>query len=275
MVINYKMDNTLLVGPYIGDFKNEILSFRPHAKWMFNQLNQPNCFIASHSNRRFLYDWIPDENFIPVFEHLTRDESGQNAYLHSKIKIPDYKILVKNFKKSVSEITDIRKGSSLYHICHYSERLPVYPIYKKSFSKIDVEPIVNGKIIYIADPLINNNQEIFKRLSENFDNVVLFGDKNCENIFECLNFSIDYAENGFINTVRNILGCKMVITHCNHWVLTCNIHGVPIFNWNKEDGNTYKKDGTFGFNNSKSFILIDDNVDKIVSGVKYFYKKLY
>jgi hypothetical protein len=267
------MNNILLIGPYIGDWKQEIFTFRPYAKWIYEQLNYPKCYISSHFNRYFLYDWIPKENFIPVFEQLTRNEAGQNNYIHNDINHKDYKILVKNFEKNIKEKENIStKNISLYNLS-YLKSTPHYSWFQKIFTKIKLEPIKNDYIIYIPDKSINKkfNDEIYKNLKKEYNNIVMVGDNNCYNLKECLNYQINYIETGFELIIKYIMGCKFVITPCSHWTFLCNLQNIPVFSWGDEC-NIYKKESDYGFNNN-NYILISNDINKILKAIKYFYKK--
>jgi len=271
------MNDILLIGPYIGDWKNEILTFRPYAKWVYDQLNIKNteCFISSHFNRKFLYDWIPEENFIPVFEQLTRDEIGQHNYMHKSICIKDYKLLVKEFKQKIIKLRKVSIRNIKIYNLSYLESTPHYSWYQKIFTKINVEPLYNDYIIYIPDMSIDvdTNNKIFNNLQSEYENLVMVGDNNCHGIDDCINFQIDYSETGYRNLVRYILGCKFVITPCSHWTFLCNLHHIPVISWGT-NGNIYKRNNEFGFDNPMNYILIDNDINKLISSIKYFNRKI-
>lgn len=267
------MNDVLLIGPYIGDWKNELLTFRPYANWIFNQLDKPICYISSHFNRKFLYDWIPEENFIPVFEHLTRNESKQNNYLHDDITAKDYKLLIKEFKKTIIEKEKITsKNINIYNLS-YLESKPEYSWHQKIFTKIKIEPIPNNYIIYIPDSSISTSfhDTLLCSLLNEYDNIAMVGDHTCYDIEKFLNFQINYSEVGYENLMKYILGCKFVITPCSHWTFLCNVHKIPVVSWGL-NGNIYKKDNVYGFDNN-NYILIDKKMSNVLNSIKYFYKK--
>jgi len=271
---NVMEDNILLIGPYVGDWKQEILTFRPYARWIYEQLGRPSCYISSHFNRHFLYDWIPKENFIPVFEQLTRNETGQNNYIHNDIGSKDYKILIKDFKQRIKEKEDISiRDISIYNLS-YLESTPHYSWFQKKFTKIKINPIENNYIIYIPDKSISEsvNNEIFKELLKEYDNVVMVGDSNCYELNDCINFQINYAETGYELLIKYIMGCRFVITPSSHWTFLCNLQNIPVISWGM-DANIYKKDSDYGFDNKDNYILISDDIDRVLNAVKYFYKR--
>ena len=272
MPYNNVMKDILLIGPYIGDWKQEILTFRPYARWIYDQLDQPKCYISSHFNRHFLYDWIPEKNFIPVFEQLTRKETGQNNYMHSDINAKDYKILIKEFKQKITEKESISvRDISLYNLS-YLESTPHYSWYQKKFTKINLKPIKNDYIIYIPDKSISKsfNNKIYKALSEEYNNIVMVGDENCHSLNDCINFQINYPETGYELLIKYIMGCDFVITPCSHWTFLCNLQNIPVISWGME-GNIYKQNNDYGFNNKDNYILISENINRIIDAVRYFY----
>lgn len=267
--------NVLLIGPYIGDWKSEILTFRPFAEWIYNQLDKPVCYMSSHFNRRFLYHWVPDNNFVPVFEHLTRNEANQCNYIHRSITQKDYKLLIKEFKQEIVK----REGISVRNITLYNlpylESSPPVSWYQKFYSKIKIDKIPNDYVIYIPDSSINgdDHKKLLDFLTNNYKNVIMMGDNSCWDIEECINFQIDYSETGYQNLIKYILGCKMVITPCSHWTFLCNLHKIPVMSWGV-NGNIYKSTGVFGFDNPNNFILISNEINNILNSIDYFYKKI-
>jgi len=265
------MENVLLIGPYIGDWKQEIFTFRPYARWIYEQLDHPKCYISSHFNRQFLYDWIPDENFIPVYEQLSRNEVEQDNYIHKSITIKDFKLLIKDFKQSVINKENISIKNLITYNLSYLKSTPHYSWYQKIFTKINVKPIKNDYIFYIPNKSISreDNEKITKFLLSKYDNIKLLGDNNCYDLDKCLNYQIDYIETGYINIIKYILGCKFVITPCSHWTMLCNLHHIPVFSWG--DGGIYKKDGDYGFENPNNHICINNDVEIVMKAIEYFY----
>ena len=93
----------LALGPYMGNWENEICNFYPYAKWLCEIVKYDDVFIATHSNRVFLYDWIKKNNHLNVFENLSRDEFSQVGATHKNISQEDYTLIYKKFKNA-SEI---------------------------------------------------------------------------------------------------------------------------------------------------------------------------
>jgi len=268
------MKNVLLIGPYIGDWKQEILTFRPYAKWISEQLDYNNIFISSHFNRKFLYDWIPEENFISVYEHLTRNETEQKNYIHKSVNIKDYKLLIKELKQKISKQQNISIRNITTYNLSYLESTPHYSWFQKSFSPIKIKPISNNYILYIPanDISDDENQKIFDELEKRYKNVYMIGDSHCYNFEYFINYQIDYFETGYSNLMRYLLGCKMIVTPCSYWTMICNLHHLNVFSWGT--GRNYKRNEDYGFDNQNNYILIDDNFERIFKSLEYFKNKI-
>ena len=98
-----KIEN-VLVGPFLGDYKTEIIDFRPYVRWIYEAIKPEKMFVATHSNREFLYDWA---TVIPVFEDLSRDELNQSGFIHNSISQKDkhcyQKIKIKYIQTYISK----------------------------------------------------------------------------------------------------------------------------------------------------------------------------
>ena len=63
----------LACGPYLGDFEQEIITFRPYCRWLYEVVEHDKIYLNTHFNRFFLYDFVPDQNKISVYMQFTRN----------------------------------------------------------------------------------------------------------------------------------------------------------------------------------------------------------
>ena len=248
----------ILFGPYIGNFEQEILTFQPYVRWISELLGAKEIYISSHSNRRFLYDWIPDSHFLPVYEHLTRNEGGQNNTLHDDITTNDFKIIVKHFKNQVS-------GDCFAYNIPYTKQSSI-SYYQKIFKKIKIPSIQYDYILYIPSD-DKMDKKIYNHVQKQYD-VELIGDSHCPMFENMINNEIDYLENGYFKLLQYLTDCRFVITKCSFWTLLCNLYHIPVFSWG--DGVIYKTDELYGFGNKKNYILFSDNYGIIIKEIEKF-----
>lgn len=219
----------ILCGPFIGDFKTEILDFRPYTRWVYEVLKPERMFVATHSNRCFLYEWATT---LPVFEDLSRDELGQNGVLHNSIGQKDVSSVIKKAKEDVINI--LKSKEDVIHInLHYSKSHNWCPIYKKIYTPIKYSKN-KGKIVFIPD--INEKyafiEDVYEFLQDEFDDVVIVGDMKTHlhgnNIIYKDNVNFTDMYNNIINHISN---AKVVITPNSHWTVLSNIQNKPVFSW--------------------------------------------
>ena len=171
----------LVLGPYIGDFKQECILFRPHCRWLCESLDFDNVYLGTHSNRKFMYeDFIPPENILPVFENISRDEKGQQNYIHSSVSQKDYQIFVKDLKERVQDKENcIKKDMKLYNLS-YIKSTPVVSIFKKLFSPVtkgfDIKTEFKDRVVYIPSNTVKKevHSKVYKFLKR-YD-VIVVGD---------------------------------------------------------------------------------------------------
>ena len=99
----------LIGGPFIGSFEQEVLTFRPHFLWLILQSEPEIVYVNTHANRSFLYDFVLDDNTLPVYEHISRNETGQRVYIHEDVDSKLFQTLVKDVKSDVCGIEDCSK----------------------------------------------------------------------------------------------------------------------------------------------------------------------
>ena len=270
----------LACGPYIGDFEQEVLTFRPYCRWLQKVVEHDSIYINTHINRKFLYDFIPEDNFIPVYEDLSRDELEQKGYIHNSIKRSNYNILLKKFKDEIIKKENCNKKEILQYNLNYIKSTPALPIYNKYFEKIksadDIE--IKEKIVFI--PHKNRNYEEIFSIYENFKDkydCVIIGDLTSEfpenNI---LSYKIDYFENGWKYIINYINKAKAVICPVSFWVAICNLQGVNTFSWG-ESVSQYKNTGIYYFNNDKLLLIPyseDSDISKMITMVGNYLERL-
>jgi hypothetical protein len=276
-------NDVLIAGPYIGDFQQEVTCFRPYIRYICETNEYRKIYICSHVNRSFLYDWS-DYNieFMPVYEHLSRDESRQTGYIHQDVSLRDFNLLVKTLKQLV-----LRKetGKTIRELDRfflpYVKSLNVISHHQKVFTSINIPEVeIKEKdfILFIPDSSLQEDDcmLLYGMLKETFNNLIVVGDQKC-NIPErnLLAKEATYFENGYRMLMNYISKASMVICPISHWTLICNLQGIPVFSWGEQPGQ-YKKDGIFGFNNNNTVIYADykTKMESLVSHAKYFQSKL-
>lgn len=274
------LDKIVLMGPYIGDWKEEIVSFRPYVKWIYENIKFSDYFVSSHYNRLFLYDFIKEENRIPIYENLSREESKQKNAVHKDIQIKDYNsIILRNIKDHVSKITGYMKKDIYNYSLSYVKSDPNFTYLNKSFTNISYKMDESKqKIVFIPDAC--EDKEILETVANHLDKFykdeyIVVGDKKCrlkdQNV---VMERIDYFEMVFKIIVDYISNAKLVICPCSHWTILSNQQGSYVLSWSSNsDVNIaqYKKNGIYGFNNNNSIVDIDRSLLKknLLSQIDY------
>lgn len=263
--MSYK--NVVAFGPYIGNFEQEVLMFRPYIEWTLKNVDEIDyVVISSHFNRKFLYEGLYDK-FIPVYKQLSRRETLQSGYIHEDVKQKDYVVLTKSLRDKVSELTNISKKNVEIMSVPYIRCSPPISIYNRSFSPIQV-PINNSKcnVIFIPDMCMNEelSYAIYNELCKSF-NVTILGDTNCNlsHDNEILG-DIDYLNNGYFKMITAITNSVAVVTPCSHWTAICNIQKIPVISWGDTVG-PYKEGGIYHLGNKKSRVVYHDDDSKVES----------
>lgn len=258
----------LLIGPYIGNFTYEITVFRPYAKYLSDLLDYDEVFISSHTNRSFLYDWIEPDNFLPIFEYLSRDESKLVGYTHNDISKLEYTQLSKRIVSQIPYDT-----LDIYSL-PYSKTVSGIPFYEKEFMNFkypEIDIPQNDYILLIPDKS-KDISDIYNTLKRDY-NVIVVGDMN--NGLESENVLLkepDYFTCNYIRMFNYIHKAKLVVTPCNYWAMICNIQDLPMFYWGS-DSSMYKTEGVYGFGNRRAMAVNISN-DKIPSQIKAMYEKV-
>lgn len=272
----------LACGPYIGDFEQEITTFRPYCRWLQEIIDHDVMYISSHSNRSFMYDFIQEENFIPVYENLSREEPDQIGYINKQIIQRDYNFLIKSLKDDIVSREGCNKGDILHYHLNYVKSTPSYPIYNKIFEKI-VYPDVDINICDKSVVLIPHKSETEKKIGFIYEylrdnhNCLIIGDMDTH--FQYINRILRYVdlfENGWKYIFSYIESVKAIICPISHWTAICNLQNLPVFSWGEGVGQ-YKEGGIYYFGNKNSTIIPTDEdtePEVIIRSLKYFLEGL-
>ena len=268
----------LALGSYVGSFEHEVMTFMPYARWLSEILEYDSVYINVHHNRKWMYDFIKEENVIPIYEHLTRDEEAQQGYIHTEVKQKDFLILIKKFKNEIIERHNkniLKKDISLYNL-PYMKSSPPIPFYNKIHEPLNIPEIEIDEdeldIVYI--PCISedekNIKEVYNHLKSKY-NCVVIGDVNTHLLNENKVLSyIDYSENVYKYILNYISKAKIVVCPISHWTFLCNLQGIPVISWGENIGQ-YRKGGIYNFNNKECMTTI--STENLPEMIDYFINK--
>lgn len=274
--------NYLLIGPYVGDWEQEIVNFRPYVRWLCDSLEYDEVFVSSHYNRLFLYDFIPESNKIPIYKHLSVYEYDQVGYYNKRINQKSFRNIVKYAKQIILNDKKCVKRDITNYQLNYVKNVKHVPIYNKIFEKIKVShscPLTNmDKIVFIPD--IKSDERLLNKIHyhvlNNYDSIII-GDMKTEypedNIITPM---INYFDFGFQYIIDHINTSRMVICPTGVWTFISNLQGKPVFSWG-ENVSSFKDNGVYNFDNKKSFILPtnnETNSDLVIRSLDKFIKDL-
>jgi hypothetical protein len=256
--------SVLALGPYIGSFEHEILTFRPHMRWVEQNTNYKAVFYSTHFNRRFLYPEVNYRRFMPVYKQLTRYENEQDGYSHKDVDQRDFISLIKTFKEQIVDSTRyIKKDIDHISLPYVKYAAPV-SIYHKIFEPIKV-PLSKkkGYVVFIPDASFSEEDSyiIYKYLQSKCDFSVI-GDMKCHLYqYNEVIQSVDYIQNGYQKIVTAITNARAVLTPCSVWTTVANLQGAPVLSWGEGVGQ-YKEGGIYHFGNKKSKVVYHDSDSK-------------
>jgi hypothetical protein len=272
----------LAIGPYIGSWEEEIMTFRPYARWLSEAVDWDKIYLSTHMNRIFLYNFVPKENIIPVYQHFSRDEKNQRGYIHKNLSKKDFKLILRNFKEGILERENCNRKEIEIHHLSYSKSTPPYSIYNKIFEEI---PDITLKIPKKGENqiiFIPAKQEKLEKLAYIYNwlkmyNVIVVGSTDTwfskENVV--LN-KIDYFENGWKYIVQYITKAKAVICPSSYWTGIANLQRKHVFSWGMNPGQ-YKEGGIYNFGNKNiSMIPADEDTspDVIIKSMESFINEI-
>ena len=272
------------LGPFIGAFKDEILTFRPYARWLMEAIPYSSVYLNTHMNRTFLYEFVPDENIIPVYEFFSRNEKGQRGYVHQDLQQKDFNLLVRKFKNEIVERESCSKKEVEVHHLNYVKSTPHYSVYNKIFEEISTPTNINipkehhNKVVFI--PAVTEPVEkcsyIYSYLKQEHDCLVIGSTDTWFSNDNVVLSNIDYFENGWKYIVNYIAKAKAVICPLSYWTALCNLQNKPVFSWGLNPGQ-YRQDGMYYFGNKKSVTIPasnDTNPDIIIGMIEYFLNEI-
>ena len=272
----------LAIGPYIGSWEEEIMTFRPYARWLAEAVNWDKIYLSTHMNRVFLYNFVPKENIIPVYQHFSRDEKNQKGYIHKNLSKKDFKLILRKFKEGILERENCNRKEIEIHHLSYSKSTPPYSIYNKIFEEIpditlQIPKTRENQIIFIPA-----KQEKLEKLAYIYKwlkmyNIIVVGSTDTwfskDNVV--LN-KIDYFENGWKYIIQYITKSKAIICPSSYWTGIANLQGKHVFSWGKNPGQ-YKDGGIYNFGNRNiSMIPADEDTspDVIIKSMESFINEI-
>lgn len=270
----------LAIGPFIGSFKEEILTFRPYARWLCEAVEWDKIYLSTHFNRLFLYDFIPEENIIPVFQQFSRDEKNQKGYIHKKINKKDFRLILRTFKEKILEKENCNRKDIEIHNLSYSKNTPPYSIYNKIFESIpnlDVKIPKKHKIIFIPakQEKLEKLAYIYNWLKSCYDITVVGSTDTWFSKDNVVLNKIDYFELGFKYIIQYISLAEVIVTPVSYWTIIANLQQKNVFSWGMNPGQ-YREDGTYNFRNKNCITIpTDDDTSPniIIKNLEVFLKK--
>lgn len=270
--------SVLAIGPFIGSFEQEILTFRPHMRWIEKNSGIRTVFYSSHFNRKFLYPQVSNKRYVPVYKQITRQEIHQDGYSHKDVNQRDFIMMIRQYKDRVVDVTNCAKKEIDQQSLPYVKYISPVSIYQKIFEPIKV-PISKkkGNVIFIPDNTMNEHHaiEIFEYL-RGTGRFSVIGDMKCHLLEENeILQGMDYLQIGYKKIITAITNAKAVITPCSHWTAIANMQGVPVISWGENVGQ-YKQDGIYNFNNDKSRVVyhnFEDNIIKVIKQIDTYFQE--
>lgn len=229
----------ILCGPFVGSFDQEILTFRPHIKWISENLKYDNLIVSTHSNRQFLYDDIPNIKFHTINSELSISENRQFGILNSNLTKKEYVEYCKVVKDEVSTTFNFSKKTIRHYPLLYNQSPAQFSSFQKSFSKInnttkDIrKKIDSDEILFIPDTSESEEKcvNLFNMLKKN-NNVVIVGDSKIH--LSEKNIIIkrpDYFTNVYKCIIKWLDECKIVVCPASHWTFLAQLQSCPVYSW--------------------------------------------
>lgn len=257
------MSNVLGIGPFFGDFKSELLYFRPFVDWIKYNIPHEYIFINTHFNRHFLYN-ADKTIFFSIFEHLTRHEFLQKDIIHKEILQKDFLTLKKKFQKNISNYCNIKKSDPIILNLNYQQSNKL-ELTHRLFTQIEFTSYnINEKdyIVFIPDyqENIKITENVYNYLKERY-NVIIIGDLKIhlpeKNIIIQKN---DYFRNNYRWILSYMKNAKCIVCPGSHWTILSNLQKYPVISWSKIPG-LYRD--TYRFENEKSHSFMYDKTNNI------------
>lgn len=238
------MSDIIAAGPYIGDFSNEILSFRPYVVWLYKNQEFKDFYVSSHSNRRFLYHWVPDSNFIPVDDKYS-DISKQDKYYNELVTHSQYFKLIRWLRNKIyNNSTKIKK-----------EEIKIFTV---PYTKI-CDPVLYDKKIFT--PIVMNVEK---------EDYVLYQDAV---YFPNYCYKILSEINDYHDKIKALIAAKCVVCEAGIWTVIANMQKIPVFSWSDGAIGKYKSGGDLNFGNRNN-IIYSDNENTLRKTMELFLRRI-
>lgn len=247
MIMTSNSMRALALGPYIGGLGQELLTFRPYAKWLCSIMEYDEVFLSTHYDKLFLYkDFIKFENLIPVDKKYSVDINGQKGFIHDSVNLRSYNKLQRKFKNNITEYGYKKKDIDNQSI-KYRKTIIQYPIHKKIFTAIEVEKDDRYKDFFFYIPYGLADMDI------NGDNVIRY------------NPLCSLKE-----TIVIMSSCRGVITPISFWTLVANLQNVPVFSWGK-GVSVFRSGGMYNLDNDKCITIPEEeNKELLMNSINGF-----
>jgi hypothetical protein len=259
------------------------LQFRPYARWLTEAIKWDKVYLSTHANRLFLYDFVPEENIIPVYQQFSRDEKNQKGYIHRKIDKKDYRLILRTFKEKILEKENCNRKDIEIHNLSYTKTSPPYSVYNKIFDKIPdiilkIPEKHKNQIIFIPakSEKLEKLAYIYGWIKENSDILVAGSTDTWFSKDNIILNKIDYFENGWKYIIQYIAKAKGVICPLSYWTGLANMQGKPVFSWGDNPGQ-YRTGGIYNFGNKKYSIIPTDqdtSPDVIIRSMESFIREI-
>jgi hypothetical protein len=263
------MSQAVLLGPYVGGFTHEILTFRPHMRYISHIIDpSTEIYISSHYNRFFIYDWIECDRFIPIYEHISRNEPGQCGFIHNDITKTEYNQITKTIRNQIPH--DIVEIQNLPYVKN-TNSVSLYQKYYTPFVIPPIDIIKHIDVIGIFDKS-DQSRDVYYNLINSIDLTVI-GDMN--NGIEERNILLKniIIDNNYLMMFNYIQNAKLVVTNCSEWALICNLQGVPVFYWGT-DFSLYKVGGIMNFDNKRCMSICEMDEKSIIQMILHHYNNV-
>lgn len=266
------MERIITCGPFVGSFFEEITNFRPFVQWVERNLVYDDLFVFTHLNRKFLYD----NNVIPIWEQYSLDDGKQHHHLNHDINQKLYNMISKSLRNDVLRITGSQPKEIISLFSKYPKNRIRTLLFNKQFNRISNDSDMTSlkdTIAYIPSKQHNKKKlkQVLTHLQNNY-NVIVLGDSKIHfHELNYLNNSYVMWVDMFYFIVQIIGNVKAVICPVSDWTFLCNLQQVPVFSWG--NGNIYKENGVYNFNND-NYIIPDTKVNNIITSIDRFLKGL-
>lgn len=247
----------LALGPYVGNFEQEVQNFRPYCRWVSDVVKYEDVYLCTHYNRFFLYDWIPEDHKIAVTEEITHDETSQIEHRSEHVGRNQFLKLRNWFKSKILEITDHKKQDITVHTIGYSKSSIPCPSHNKIYSRIEMD-VSKGEHVYFVPSADQSLNLAIENILKPYE--IRICDNNINN------------HDRYRYNIETMMSARFVVSELSYWTFLCNQNMIPVFSWGLDVG-PYKKGGVMNMGNQDSMTVATSNKDSVSSMLKYFISK--